>query len=195
MVRFTNYNDVNSFSHAVIRTAAISKSIDCRSSLRCLGDTLGIWVTWKWTHFAWWLVFFWKKKIALQKEEVLCWSCLKKKKIRGGIRHSCWLLLPRWVKSLCVAMGIVTWRFWLECMDSPYVIFMASSTDAKVVCRGTARRPWLLKKQSFHTSKQCSHLSGQGSHFQIWHHLDCKTSRKQQEWGADKARCGPVAIN
>lgn len=38
-------------------------------------------------------------------------------------------------------MGIVAWRFWFECMDSPYVIFMTSSTAAIVVCRGAAKGP------------------------------------------------------
>lgn len=37
VVHFTNCNNVNSFSHAVIRMAAISKSVDCCSSLQYLG--------------------------------------------------------------------------------------------------------------------------------------------------------------
>lgn len=51
----------------------------------------------------------------------------------------------RWVTSLCVAMGIMAWRFWLGSLDSPYVIFMTSSTAAVVVSGGAARRPWLLR--------------------------------------------------
>lgn len=65
VVCFTNYNDVNSSSHAVIRMAAISKSIGCCSSFRYLGlCDLG---NFEMNTFHM-VVGFLLKKIALEKE-------------------------------------------------------------------------------------------------------------------------------
>ena len=121
----------------------------------------------------------------------------KKKKIQGNIRI---LLLaassPRWVKSLCVAMGIMAWRCWFEYMDCPYVIFMTSSPAAIVVCRGAARRPWLKKKNKSTSGHQNSVLTSAGREvISRCDSLDCKRTHKGQKQKTDKARCGPVATN
>lgn len=123
------------------------------------------------------------------EKEILGWSCWK---IKGNIRI---LMLAaaslRWVKSRCVAMGIVAWRFWFESMDSPYVIFMTSSTAAIAVYRGTARRPWLLRSSvSIHRSSILTSGAGKSSPggIQSW------LQDHPEEQAADEARCGPVAI-